>query len=42
MSILLCNISTNESNSYFREFILGYAIINLVGFFDLMFSIFEQ
>ena len=41
MSTLLCNISTSESNLYLRELMLSCAIINLLGFFDLMFSIFE-
>ena len=41
MSTLLCNISTTESNLYLRELMLSLAIINLLGFFDLMFSVFE-
>ena len=41
MSTLLCNISTSESNLYLRELMLSCAIIILLGFFDLMFSIFE-
>ena len=40
MSTLLRNISTSESNLYLRE--LSCAIINLLGFFDLMFSISEE
>ena len=42
MSTLLRNISTSESNLYLRELMLSCAIINLLGFFDLMFSIFEE
>ena len=41
MSTLLCNISTSESNLYRRQLMLSCAIIILLGFFDLMFSIFE-
>ena len=42
MSRLLRNISTSESNLYLRELMLSCAIINLLGFFDLMFSIFVE
>ena len=42
MSTLLRNISTSESNLYLRELMLSCAIINLLGFFDLMFSIFVE
>ena len=41
MSTLLCNFSTSESNLNLRELMLSCATINLLGFFDLMFSIFE-
>ena len=42
MAPLLCNISKSESNLFRRELMLTSAIINLLGFFDLLFSIFEQ
>ena len=42
MSTLLCNISRSESNLYLRELMLSCGIINLLGFFDLMFSIFPK
>ena len=42
MSTLLRNISTSESNLYLRELMLSCAIINLLVFFDLMFSIFVE
>ena len=41
MPTLLCNISTCVSLFYPRELMLSCAIINVLGFFDLMFSIFK-
>ena len=42
MLTLLPNISTSESNLFRRELMLRCAIINLLGFFYLMFSMFEE
>ena len=41
MPMLLCNISTGESNLLHRELMLSCTIMSLFGFFDLMFPIFE-
>ena len=42
MSTLLCNIFTSESNLFHRKLMLSCAIINLIGFFDLMCSMFNK
>ena len=41
ISTLLCNISTIESNLLRSELMIRFAIINLLGFFNLKFSMFE-
>ena len=41
MSKLVSNISASEPNLFCVKLMLNHAIINLLGFFDLMFSMFK-
>ena len=41
MSMLLCNISTSKTNLFCREMMLSCINTNVLGLFDLMFSLFQ-